>query len=268
MRKLVVVLTLFLVSAANALFVAVLETGSTESAGLTIEDGQYLSDVLREQAVRALSAENFTIMTRENIFMMLPPDKSLDECEGSCMVETGRNIAADYVAQGRVSRFGENLTLTVELYKTINNKLIGSFTLKSKNIDELEEKIKAEGPAFFSAIYDSEPELKAALEKQKLASATASQVAEKASENSGMHVPVWAKVIPYVLGAAAIGFGVYENSVADDEYNTYQKADFKGDKSAANKQWNKSQDAKTMRNVMYGVGAGLMAVGLTFTIVF
>lgn len=268
MRKMIIALTLLFVGIANALYVAVLETVSTKSAGLTMEDGQYLSDVLREQAVRALNPELFTIMTRENILMMLPPDKSMDECEGSCMVETGKNISAEYVAQGRVSRFGDNLTLTVELYKTSDNKLIGSFTLKSKNMDDLEEKIKAEGPGFFATIYDSEPELKAALEKQKLASEAASQVSENASENSGLHLPVWAKVIPYVLGAAAIGFGVYENTVADDEYGTYKDADFKGDKSAANKQWDKVQNAKTMRNVMYGVGAGLMAVGLTITIVF
>ena len=114
-----------------ATHVAVLETISAKDA-LSLEEKQYLTDVLRSEAVRALPAsKGFVIMTRENIQMMLPPGKAIEDCEGSCLVETGKNISADYVAQGRIGRFGSNLTITVELYETAGNKLIGSFAAKS-----------------------------------------------------------------------------------------------------------------------------------------
>src|SRR5574344_1932698 len=102
-----------------AAHVAVLETISPQGV-LDVSDRQYLTDELRAQAVRALPAElNFTIMTRENIIAMLPPGKSIEQCEGSCLVETGKNISADYVAQGRVGKFGNKLTLTVEQLRRI-----------------------------------------------------------------------------------------------------------------------------------------------------
>ena len=107
-----------------ATYVAVLETGADGNAkeSVSLSDRQYLTNVLREQAVLELPAEqNFTIMTRENIQQMLPPGKSIEDCEGSCLVETGKNIAADYICQARVGRFGSSLTLSAELYETAGN---------------------------------------------------------------------------------------------------------------------------------------------------
>jgi hypothetical protein len=95
---------------------------------------------------------NFTIMTRENITAMLPPGKSVEQCEGSCLVETGKNISADYVAQGRVGKFGKNLTLTVELYETAGAKLVGSFTSKSMDADGLLADIDKNAFALFSKV--------------------------------------------------------------------------------------------------------------------
>lgn len=137
-------LSFLLLSAIPALatHVAVLETIADKDI-LAIQEKQYLTDVLRSEAVKALPAEmNFTIMTRDNIQMMLPPGKGIEECEGSCLVETGKNIAADYIAQGRVGRFGASLTITVEMYETAGNKLMGSFTAKSSDIEQLEVEIR------------------------------------------------------------------------------------------------------------------------------
>ena len=89
---------LLLSSNSFAAYVAVLETVSDEKAkdSVSLSDRQFLTNVLREQAVKELPAsQNYTIMTRENIQQMLPPGVSIEECEGSCLVETGKNIAAD-----------------------------------------------------------------------------------------------------------------------------------------------------------------------------
>ncbi|WP_405338449.1 hypothetical protein [Fibrobacter sp.] len=140
---------------AIATHVAVLET-TAGSGVITLEEKQYLTDVLRSEAVKALPAEqNYTIMTRENINMMLPPGKAIEDCEGSCLVETGKNISADYIAQGHVGRFADNLTITVELYETAGNKLMGSFSSKARNIESLETEIRQKSQELFARIVAS-----------------------------------------------------------------------------------------------------------------
>lgn len=138
--------------------VAVLETLADPAAQdvVTVSDRTYLTDVLRSEAVKVLPAEqNFTIMTRENINAMLPPGKSIEECEGSCLAETGRNIAADYVAQARVGMFGGSLTLSVEIYETAGNKLVASINGDGESVKDLLNIIKQDAPEFFKKVKGS-----------------------------------------------------------------------------------------------------------------
>ena len=146
---------LLLSSNSFAAYVAVLETVSDEKAkdSVSLSDRQFLTNVLREQAVKELPAtQNYTIMTRENIQQMLPPGVSIEECEGSCLVETGKNIAADYICQARVGVFGGMLSLSAELYETAKNKLIASFYGRGANVNELLEIIEQKSPDFFSSV--------------------------------------------------------------------------------------------------------------------
>jgi hypothetical protein len=157
--KITTFLLLALSVSLQAAFVAVLETGTDPGVKnkVSLSDRQYLTNVLREQAVKELPASNnFTIMTRENITAMLPPDKSIEDCEGSCIVETGKNIAADYICQARVSSFNGNLTLSAELYETAGNKLIASFNGLGTNLNGLLNLIIQKSPAFFRSIKDNE----------------------------------------------------------------------------------------------------------------
>lgn len=155
-KKMIVVLALLLLpSTVLAKYVAVLETMADPAAKQIVSqsDRTYLTDVLRGEAVKVLPAEqNFTIMTRENINVMLPPGKSIEDCEGSCLAETGKNIAADFVAQARVGMFGGSLTLNVEVYETAGNKLVASFNGDGEKVKDLLAVIKREAPDFFKKI--------------------------------------------------------------------------------------------------------------------
>ena len=136
--------------------VAVLETVSEKDV-IGRSEKIFLTDKLRDRAKAVLPAYmGYVIMTRENINAMLPPGKSIEECEGSCLVETGKNIAADYVAQARVGRFGKQLTLTVELYETAGNNLVSSFTTRKVDAEGLLEEIEREADNFFwkNTFYD------------------------------------------------------------------------------------------------------------------
>ena len=140
-------------AAAAPAHVAVLETIQMSKDLLTIQELRRLTDELRAQALRVLPPErNFTIMTRENINAMLPPGKSVEQCEGSCLVETGRNINAEYIAQGRVSLFGKRLSLTVELYETLGSKLLGTFSSEGGNAEDLLLEIKKNSPGLFGKV--------------------------------------------------------------------------------------------------------------------
>ena len=149
----------FLLLSVNSLaaHIAVLETAADGDAkdSVSLLDRQYLTNVLREQAVKELPAkQGFTIMTRENINAMLPPGKAIEDCEGSCLAETGKNIAADYVCQARVGRFGSKLTLSAELYETAGNKLVASFNGRGADVEELLSLIESKSNEFFHAIKD------------------------------------------------------------------------------------------------------------------
>ena len=275
-------------------FVAVLETYSQV---LNSDDKLFVTDKVRSEARNTLPYDGFSIMTRENILQMLPPGKSLEDCEGDCLVETGKNISADYIAQARVAKVGSKLSVTVEIYSTANNNLLKSISDRANNMDGVADIISAHSKELFEPLLLKYEEEQAAMNAEKeaaekdaaekaeafamaeqndaqekadlAADAAQNAVTDKNAEaSSGLRLPVWAKVIPYVLGAAALGFGYYENTVMDDEYDTYLGGDYTENRAAADKQIKKVDDAKTLRNVFYGVGAGLMAVGLTFTIVF
>lgn len=156
MRLLVTIfLLLVCASGAFAAHVAVLETGVDPALKkkVKLSDRQYLTNVLREEAVKQLPAEDdYTIMTRDNISAMLPPGKALEDCEGSCLAETGRNISADYVCQARVSSFGSKLALSAEIYETAGKKLVASFNGNGKNVEALLKVIKENAPEFFGKV--------------------------------------------------------------------------------------------------------------------
>lgn len=255
---------------ACATFVAVLETISGSDV-VTREDKMYLTDVLRSEAVKALPAEqNYTIMTRENINVMLPPDKAIEECEGSCLVETGKNISADYVAQGRVGRFADNLTISVELYETAGNKLVGSFSSKASNIESLETEIRQKSQEMFSKIIALEnayklKNAKPELDESQKAADEAARDATEPEKSFKVIKPV--SIALMALGVASVGIGIYENAVAKDERKKYDKASFK-DKRDFDDQWDKVTSARNTRNVLYGVGLGLIGTGSILFFVF
>jgi len=99
----------------------------------------YLTDRLRETAVNLLPAERFGVMTTESIVAFLGSmENTIRVCkESSCLAELGRQVSADYIAQGRIGRFNDNLTIKVELYSVVSGNLMGSFTGSSKNVSGL-----------------------------------------------------------------------------------------------------------------------------------
>ena len=101
-------------------------------------------------------------------------------------------------------------------------------------------------------------------ESQKAAEEAARDVAETGKKSS-IAKPVSIALV--ALGLACFGVGIYQNSVAKDEREKYDNAKFK-DKRDFDDQWDKVTSARNTRNVLYGVGLGLIGAGSVVFFVF
>ena len=93
-----------------------------------------VSDQLRSGVQRAVDGQGITLMTRENIAVILE-DMGVDaSCvEGQCEVETGRNLRASYVVSASLDKLEDEYVLTVKMHGTEKGVLIATQTLLQRN---------------------------------------------------------------------------------------------------------------------------------------
>jgi hypothetical protein len=133
--------------------VAILNT-LDDSDSISISESAYLTDRLREIAADVLPKSLYGIMTTESIVAFLGSHERLvKECKAaSCLAELGRKVSADYVAQGRIRKFGELFSINFELYNTNSGILVGSFNGNSKDAQGFVAIIDEKAPALFMKI--------------------------------------------------------------------------------------------------------------------
>ncbi|MCL2100637.1 MAG: hypothetical protein FWH22_02850 [Fibromonadales bacterium] len=281
-----IIAILFAITSVNAQIVAVLEIiPNSEEVTLSITEFRHLTDELRTQAREALP-RNYSVLTRDNIIQLMPPEASKEECfDENCAIEIGRAIGAEYVTQGFVGKFEGMLTLTVELYESMSGNLLGSFVTESENARGLLSTIRARSPSLFARIIPS-GELKVESEEFKIQSENInsesnsqlstlnSQLKEPAEKS---RTPTFIALTLDVLGATAIGFGVYQYFNANKLYSNYEKRPDEYPKNEAELQklendkraeLRKANDAKSLQKIAYGVGGALLAAGITVHIWF
>jgi hypothetical protein len=138
-------------SAAPAKRLAVLElTGTTDRAILSV-----FSDQIRQGALLAVKPLGYEVMTRENQAVLASAmGIDLEACQdgAECEVELGRNIGADLVVSGGVTKVGSLLVVTLKLHTTDTALLLASKTIQARSqealLDELvfgSQELMAEG---------------------------------------------------------------------------------------------------------------------------
>jgi hypothetical protein len=267
------IVSLMLLSAfAHSAVLAVLEiVPASEVEELTINETRLLSDELRRQAVNILPAGEFTILTRDGIMALIPPDEKEAECLAeSCAVEIGRVIGVEYISSGQIAKFAGKLSLTVELYETMGGRLLGSFLTYGTGIEGLMETIKAESPAMFEKVkkhyFSGKDKLKSSdIEKPKLAESIETGI-KKEGSSSGL--PKWVAISLDVLGAGAIGFGIYQNSRAASHKEDYDKIMQYGFQDDIDSAYKKAESSRDMRNAGYIAGGILLLGGVSIHIFF
>jgi len=265
------VLLLLSAFAHSAAILAVLEIVPSNEVieELTISESRLLSDELRRQAVNLLPAKDFTVLTRDGIIALVPPDEEEARCLAeSCAVEIGRAIGVEYISTGQVAKFSGELSLTVELYETMGGRLLGSFLTYGTNLTGLMETIKAESPAMFEkmkAHYLAGKENIVKTVSDDLEKVRSVETGIKSEGSSGL--PRWVAVGLDVLGAGAIGFGIYQNGQAASHKKDYSgiQEGTKGDFDGAYK---KVESSRNMRNAGYIAGGVLLLGGVSVHIFF
>jgi len=117
-----------------------------------VSDLAYLTNRLRETAVKILPKSRYGVMTTESIVAFLgdSQERAAKVCnEASCLAEIGRKVNADYVAQARIGRFNGELSINFELYSSKSGNLIDQFTGSNKSISGLLAIIDEKAPNLF-----------------------------------------------------------------------------------------------------------------------
>ena len=130
--------------------VAIINTvDDNDSIGFS--DLSFLTNRLRETAVKVLPKSRYGVMTTESIVAFLGSQENARKVcnEASCLAEVGRKVSADYVAQARVGRFGNQLSINFQLYNSKSGNLIDSFTGNSKDVFGLLAIIDEKAPTLF-----------------------------------------------------------------------------------------------------------------------
>jgi hypothetical protein len=125
----------------------------------TVDDGDtyedplaltHLANKLREVANNLLPKERYSVMTQESIVARLGSEDEAEKlCRESCLVELGRKVNADYIAQARIGRYSGNLTIAAHLYEVKSGTLIDNFTGESENIEGLLSIMENKAPTLF-----------------------------------------------------------------------------------------------------------------------
>jgi len=145
MKKVIIIICFLLITMPASVYsqqakVAVLELKN--EAGIKTASVEYLTDFVRDVMIESLSLETFSLMTRENIQELLPPERSMADCaDAECEVEIGRMVGADYIVTGEVLDVmgGSEYRLSIKVYDCGSAAFLGGERVAGSDFRELEE---------------------------------------------------------------------------------------------------------------------------------
>jgi TolB-like protein len=123
--------------------VAVLELKNLMREQVSAEEVGFLTNELRS-VLSLLPKERFLVMTRESIAMLIDPSVRIEDCVGTCEVDTGRMLGAQWIVTGEVVRFGSSLRVALKLHDTQTGQLLYGASARGKDLEELESALTLE----------------------------------------------------------------------------------------------------------------------------
>ncbi|MDR2584474.1 MAG: hypothetical protein LBC75_13430 [Fibromonadaceae bacterium] len=252
--------TILLLATANAATIAILEItlSSDEEMNLTVEETKFLTDELRRQATTLLPKEH-NVLTREEIISRVPQTAE----NLSTAINIGRAIKSDYVTQGFIGKLGNLFTLTIEVYETSNGKLLSYFVKETPDLKGLLDAIRENSPTLFAKI----------TQKEELTTIPTNIPTEPKKSKTSF----WVAFSLDVLGAGALGLGIYNNAKSIDYYGKSKKLqeaipkdkeEYAKNQNAFKTEYDKVQKAEKARNIFYATGGALLLGGIAVHIWF
>ena len=120
----------FLILAPQTVYAEVKRLTILEFQGVDVQDeGLFLSlsDGVRSGLVKVLDKDKYLIMTRESTLQILKDQGKDASCiAGSCEIEVARNVGADYVISGMLTKISGRYLVTLKLHKTESAALLAS----------------------------------------------------------------------------------------------------------------------------------------------
>ena len=135
--------------------IAIVNTEDDGEPPLKNSELTHITDRLREIATKILPQKSYAVMTQQSIVAFLDSQENMvKECRAAegCLAKLGRKINADYIGQARIGRYGEDLTIKVELYESGSGNLVNSFTEISKDIYGLLSVLDKKAPDLFTKL--------------------------------------------------------------------------------------------------------------------
>lgn len=104
-------------------------------------DAVYIEDAIRAQALRTL--QGFRVVDRADLTLLAQAQgKDLAECEGSCAVETARNLGLDYVVTGDLTRFGDSYKVVVRLNRASDGAQLAGAQASGPSLEQLDRSLE------------------------------------------------------------------------------------------------------------------------------
>ena len=114
--------------------VAVVELQSS-SKRLTVDEVQFVTDMVREAARNGLDPARYVVMTRETMEVMVPAPEM--RCmAGTCLIDIGKRLQASFVVGGGLKDFGGEIAITLEAYETQGGTLKGATTETAADVKD------------------------------------------------------------------------------------------------------------------------------------
>lgn len=206
-------------------------------------DARLLSDTIRITSRSVLPAEQYIIMTKDNIFQLLPPDINVADCGGDCAIEAGRNLGARHLLTGEVASVGGMYRISISLYDTESANLLGVTQASGKEIFDLEASLVQETTRLLMALPGAAPD-QLGLNDEVLRRRQG-MVNKRNLTN---------RILTIGSGLAA-GTAVYFHISANSAYDDHVLAT---DSETAASTWEDYESSAGNRNIATGVAGGLI----------
>jgi len=210
---------------------------------LSEADSRLMGDALRITSRSGLPADQYIIMSRDNIFKLLPPDLNLADCRGDCAIETGRNLGARHILAGEVASAGGMYRITISLYDTETANLLGATQASGKEIFDLEASLVQETTRLLMILPGAAPD-QLGLNDEVLRRHQ-NMVKKRNRTNRWLTIG----------SGLAAGTAVYCHLAANSAYDDHLAATDPGE---AESTWNDYETGIANRNIAIGVAGGLV----------